>query len=432
MDTRIVEPLREFREFEITLPSSKSLTQRAFICASLANGKSQILNPLQSEDPLLLKGALEKTGVTFLTGERALEVEGVAGKPTLKGDAIYLGNNGTGARFFLAFASLGEGGYVDLYGKERLHERPMSDLILSLRQLSAKIECLQREGYFPVRVQASQLKSASINIPGHISSQFISALLLIGPYLPEGLGITIEGELFSKSYIDMTIEVMGKFGVEVESKERGYFVKSQRYKAVNYEVPADASSASYFLSLPLVLGKGKVIIRNYDYESKQADSVFLDFIREMGAEVKTLDPLGVEVSFTGKPKGGRFNLRDCPDLFPTMAVLGAVAEGETVLYGAPHLRFKETDRVRAMATELSKLGVKVEELSDGIKIFGSKCLGSKRIHTYDDHRLAMAFAILALKIGPLAIENPQCVEKSLPTFWSFLDELYEKNIVDRV
>ncbi|MCS7198966.1 MAG: 3-phosphoshikimate 1-carboxyvinyltransferase [Caldimicrobium sp.] len=424
MDKRIVEPLKIFNQIELILPSSKSLTQRALICASLARGKSLILNPLQSEDPLLLKEALEKTGVLIEKKEGHFEVKGIGGRPELRGNRVYLGNNGTGARFFLALSALGEGEWVELYGKERLHERPMFPLINALRKLSAKIECLEKEGHLPVRIYPSTLKSSPITLPGNVSSQFISALLLIGPYLPEGLYLRIEGELFSKSYIDMTIEVMDKFGVEVECKEDEYRVKRQNYKPTEYEVPADASSSSYFLALPLVLGRGKVIIKNYDYLTKQGDVVFLDFLKEMGAEIRRLEPLGVEVSFEGRPKGGRFNLRDYPDLFPTMAILGALSNGETILYGAPHLRYKETDRIKAMATELTKVGVSVEELPDGLKILGSDSFKTAEINTYDDHRIAMAFAILALRIGPLVLENPSCVEKSFPTFWELLDRLY--------
>lgn len=425
MEIRRVDPLKDFKELKITLPSSKSLTQRAFLCAGLAEGSSLIKNPLRSEDPLLLKEALEKTGVSFeLRGDDYL-IKGVRGRPRLQREKTYLGNNGTGARFFLAYASLGEGDWLEIYGKERLHERPMDVLISALRGLSARIECLQREGYLPVRVYASKLESSPIKLPGNVSSQFISALLLIGPYLPSGLEIKIEGELFSQSYVEMTLEVMRKFGVNPEFREGVFYVPKGAYQAREYEVPADASSASYFLAIPLILGRGKVIISNYDYHTKQADVAFLEFLREMGAKVSPLEPLGIEVSFEGRPKGGKFNLRDCPDLFPTMAVLGALAEGETLLYGAPHLRYKETDRIKAMATELSKLGVKIEELPDGLKIRGAEEFREALINTYDDHRIAMAFAVLALKAGPLQIENPSCVAKSLPSFWELLERVYE-------
>lgn len=424
METRLVRPLENFSEFTLNLPPSKSLTQRALLCASLAEGESFVKNPLESEDPLLLKEALSATGVIFVEDREGYFIRGIRGKPLLRGARVYLGNNGTGARFFLAYSCLGEGDFIEIYGKERLHERPMGELISALRKLSANIECLQREGALPVRVHSSKLKSEKIRLPGNVSSQYVSALLLIGPFLPEGLAVEIEGELLSKSYVDMTLEVMRKFGGEVEEEGSTYRAFPGKFSSTTYEVPADASSASYFLAIPLILGQGSVLISNYDYYTKQADSVFLDYIKEMGAVVEALTPLGVKVSFRGRPFGGKFNLRDCPDLFPTMAVLGAVAEGETLLFGAPHLRYKETDRIRAMATELKKVGVECEELPDGLKIRGTTCFRSSLINTYDDHRIAMSFAILGLRAGPLEIENPGCVSKSFPEFWNLFDRLY--------
>ncbi len=424
MESKIVYPLKDFQFLSLKLPSSKSLTQRAYICSALARGESLIINPLKSEDPELLRGALCETGVIFEEKERGYLVKGISGEPRLNRSRVYLGNNGTGARFFLSYATLGKGDWIELYGKERLHERPMSALISALRSLSAKIECLEREGYFPVRIYESLLISQKVRLPGNISSQFISALLLIGPYLPEGLEIEIEGELFSKSYVEMTCEVMRHFGVNPEEGEGGYIVRKGFYEGKVYEVPADASSASYFLAIPLVLGKGRVFIENFDGRTKQADSVFLDFVKEFGGEVKIFEPLGVEISFEGRPKALSLNIRDCPDLFPTLAIIGAVAEGRTVLYGAPHLRYKETDRIKAVARELSKLGVEVEEIPDGLVIYGRHLFKPARIETYDDHRIAMAFAVLALRAGPLEIENPKCVAKSFPEFWEFFERVY--------
>lgn len=433
MERKLIKPLEDLKEISLTLPSSKSLTQRAFICASLAKGTSEIKNPLLSEDPLLLKEALIKTGVEFWRKrETIFEIKGINGQPLLSKEKVYLGNNGTGARFFLAYSALGTGDWIELYGKSRLHERPMAPLIEALRNLGANLKCIEKEGYFPVKVIASALHSGKISLPGYVSSQFISALLLIGSYLPEGLEIDIEGELFSKSYVEMTCEVMEKFGVTVEKNKNTFFIKPKKYKAISYEVPADASSASYFLAIPLVLNKGKIIIDNYDYKSKQADIVFLDFIKEMGATVRPIFPSGIEVIFEGRPRAGSFNLKDCPDLFPTMAILAAISEGKTILYGAPHLRHKETDRIKAVAKELSKMGVRVEELPDGLIIYGQENFQPARIETYDDHRIAMAFAILGLKAGPLEIENPACVSKSFPTFWEVFDRLYEEDTSHRV
>jgi len=425
LEIKRIEPLKDFEGLSLRLPSSKSLTQRGYLCAALASGESLIKNPLKSEDPELLKGALQATGVAFEKLGEDFLVRGLAGSPRLTGERVYLGNNGTGARFFLAYAALGKGDYLELYGKERLHERPMGPLISALRALGARIECLREEGFFPVKVGEGSLRSDRVKLPGGISSQFVSALLLIGPYLPSGLEIEIEGELFSKSYVEMTLEVMSHFGARVETTPYGFAVSPSSYQGRTYEVPADASSASYFLALPLILGKGRVKIENFHPQTKQADSVFLEMVRAFGGSLKVFEPLGVEVSFEGRPKALSLNIKDSPDLFPTLAVIGAVAEGRTVLYGAPHLRYKETDRIRAVATELKKLGVTCEELPDGLIIYGSETFRPARIETYDDHRIAMAFAVLGLKAGPLEIENPQCVAKSFPDFWELLGRVYE-------
>lgn len=423
MNIKKIKPLRIFQKIELILPSSKSLTQRALICSSLSTGTSRIINPLISEDTLLLKSALESIGVMFKEDKNFWEIKGKY-PPQLLGQKVYLGNNGTGTRFFLALSCLGEGSYIEIYGKPRLHERPMQPLIEALRKLSANIDCLEKEGFLPLKIKEGKLISKKIVLPGNISSQFISALLLIGPYLPQGLEMEIEGELFSKNYIDLTIEVMKFFEVKVEHFNNLFKVYKGTYQPKTYEVEADASNASYFLAIPLVIGKGEVIIKNYNPFSKQGDVRFLEYITKMGAKIDILKPLGIKVSCKGRPKGGEFDLRNNPDLFPTMCILGAVAEGQTVLKGAPHLRYKETDRIKAMAQEIRKVGVKIEELPDGIIIQGTSSLTPAIIHTYDDHRIAMSFAILGLKIG-LEIENPDCVSKSFPDFWEYLEKLYE-------
>jgi len=423
---REIRPLREFQKARLKVPSSKSLTQRAFICSALAEGKSRIINPLLSEDPRLLLSALEATGVKASFSDNILVIEGIAGKPNLSGEKVYLGNNGTGARFFIAYASLGRGSFVEVYGKDRLHERPVAPLISALRTLSANIECLEREGYLPLRIYEGNPRGGKVSLPGNVSSQFISALLLIGPYLRGGLTIEVEGELLSAGYVDMTIEVMRHFGVDVERINGCFTVKEGFYQETDYEVPADASSSSYFLSIPLILGRGEVYIENYSATSSQPDVALLSFLREMGANIEVM-PLGVKVSFEGRPKACEFNVGDCPDLFPTLCVLLACAEGKGIIRGAPHLRYKETDRIKAMATELKKLGVEVEELPDGIVIEGREDFKPARINTYDDHRIAMSFAILGLRCGNLIIENPACVEKSYPEFWEHLENIYGQN-----
>lgn len=431
MKFQMIKKLEKFEKFECILPSSKSVTQRALICAALSEEVSEIINPLKSEDTILLRDALSLTGVEIKEVDKNIWKVRGSRTPYLPGKKAYLGNNGTGSRFFLSFSCLGKGDYIEIYGKPRLHERPVGPLIEVLRKLSASITCLEKEGHFPVRVKESKLKSELIILPGNISSQFISALLLIGPCLPFGLEILVEEPFFSRPYVELTIQVMQDFGVEVYLENNYFKVKNGNYRGRHYEIEADASNASYFLSIPLILGKGEVVILNYNPFSKQGDVKFLHYLLQMGAKVEKLDKMGkmgIKVSFEGRPKGIEIDLGDTPDLFPTLCVLGAVAEGKTILKGAPHLRYKETDRIKAMLTELSKVGVRVEELPDGAIVEGTEKFNPAEIETYDDHRIAMAFSILGLKTGIFKIKNPECVNKSFPEFWNYLEKLYVQNL----
>ena len=420
-----VEKLEKFSLAVLKIPGSKSYTQRALLCASMCEDTSQIIMPILCEDVLLLKEALKKVGVDIETHNFGFSVKGTI-FPALEGE-VFFGNNGTGSRFFLAYACLGKGKGMKIYGVPRLHERPMGVLIEALRKLGANITCLEKEGFLPVVVRNGNIKKTSLKLPGNISSQFFSAIMLISPILENELEIYIEGELFSKSYIEITKEVMEAFSAKVIWEGNCIKIPYSPYKSTKFEIPADASSASYFLMIPFVLERGSVVIENYEYPSKQADTKFLEFLREMGGKVEIKGSKGVKVSFKEKLRGGEFNLKDCPDLFPTMCILCSVAEGKSILKGAPHLRYKETDRILAMAKELTKLGVKVEELPDGLIIEGRNSFNPAIIHTYDDHRIAMAFSILGLRTGEIVIENPDCVKKSFPDFWEYLDRLYEEN-----
>ena len=422
MEGREIKPLNRPVEMKVRLPGSKSLTQRALICAALAEGESELRNPLFSEDTELLSGALQASGCRLERRDGTLVISGVSGRPIFSGNEIFFGNNGTGSRFFLAYAVLSQGGEALLYGKPRLHERPMGPLITALRSLGARIECLAREGYLPARVSPGRLSGGRITLSATQSSQFVSALLLIGPYLPGGLELEIEGRMVSAPYVELTLSVMAAFGAEVERTLGGFRVREGGYRARTYEVEGDASGASYFLILPALLG-GAVEVENLSPDSPQADILLLQILSQTGGRIERVGQ-GVRVEFSLPPRAFEVDLREAPDLFPTLCVLAAVAEGRSRIYGAPHLRYKECDRISAMATELSKIGVRVKELPDGIEIEGGRELRGAEIETYEDHRVAMSFAVLGLKVPGLVIRNPACVVKSFPQFWEYLDRVY--------
>ncbi len=422
MEKKRIEPLTRPVNLSLRLPGSKSLTQRALLCAALAEGESVIRNPLVSEDTELLARALSVSGCRVELRDGAFRISGVGGRPGFSGERIFFGNNGTGSRFFLAYAALSRAGKAIIYGKPRLHERPMGPLLSALRALGARLECLEREGYLPVKVSPGDLSGGRVELSAEKSSQFVSALLLIGPYLTGGLELEIRGEMVSTPYVELTLAVMRAFGAGVEKSARGFRVSEDGYRSRLYEVEGDASSASYFLILPALLG-GSVTVENLSPDSPQADILLLRILSEIGGRIERAGE-GVRVEFSASPRAFEVNLKEAPDLFPTLCVLAAVAEGCTRIYGAPHLRYKECDRIAAMAKELKKCGVKVKELPDGIEIEGGGALSGAEIETYDDHRIAMAFAVLGLKVPGLIIRNPACVSKSFPEFWDYLEKVY--------
>lgn len=425
MDKRLVEPIDHPLDAKVRVPGSKSITQRAMLCAALAEGQSTLVGALHSEDPELLAGALSITGAQVERTQEGLLIEGVAGKPRLPGAKVFMGNNGTGTRFFLAYAALGQGEDIVLTGTERLCERPVAPLIEALIAWEARISYLEKEGFLPVRIQGGGLSGGRVALSVAKSSQFLSALLLVGPYTKKLAEIELVSPLVSRPYVDLTITVMQAFGAEVEEEGEVFRVKQKPYRSQIYEVEGDASSASYFLAAAALVG-GRVTVTNLPQNSLQGDAAFAGLLSRMGCEVSYENGVTVERPPEVALRAIDVNMGRYPDLVPTLAVVAAKAKGKTVIRGVPHLRYKETDRLRAVATELRKCGVEVEELEDGLIIQGTDKLLGAEIETYDDHRIAMAFAILGLVAPGIVICNPGCVAKSFPNFWEVLESLYAK------
>ncbi len=424
MKIRPVEPISQPLKARVRVPGSKSITQRALVCAALARGKSILRGALQSEDPELLAQALEKIGVKIETAQEEYRLEGLGGKPLLSASEVFMGNNGTGARFFLALACLGEGGPLLLTGTKRLQERPVKPLIESLQAWGARIEYLQQEGFLPVKIWGGGLRGGEVELSVAKSSQFLSALLLVGPYTREPAQIRLVSPLVSRPYVDLTIAVMQAFGAEIEEEAAVFKVAPKPYQAREYEIEGDASSASYFLAAAALVG-GEVTVENLPPQSLQGDAAFAGLLSRMGCEVSYERGVTVKREPSRPLKGIDVNMGRYPDLVPTLAVVAARAQGKTHIRGVPHLRYKETDRLRAVATELAKCGARVEELEDGLIIEGKDRLCGAEIETYEDHRMAMAFAILGLVTKGIVIRNPDCVAKSFPNFWQVLESLYQ-------
>lgn len=404
----------------LTLPGSKSLSHRALIAAALADGVSRLHNLLQAEDTFYTARALMQLGVNYQWEGAVCQVFGTGGRLLVPGEPIYLGDSGTSMRFLTAVVALGHGRYY-LTGSERLCQRPIQDLLDALAMLGVAASSENHNGCPPVVVQAQGLAGGQARVSGRISSQYLSAILLISPLAAREVSVIVEGDLVSRPYVDLTLEVMGDFGIAYY--RRGYQCFSvpigQRYQPREYEVEGDASSASYFLGAAALTG-GRVTITNLNPNSCQGDIGFLKVLEMMGCRL-AISPEGVTLQ-GGPLQGIKVNMADMPDLVPTLAVLAAFAQGETEITGVAHLRHKESDRLLAVATELGKMGIEARQTKDGLWIKGGEPRGAV-IETYNDHRIAMSFALAGLRVPGMVIVNPECVVKSFPGFWEQLAQL---------
>ncbi|GIT99395.1 3-phosphoshikimate 1-carboxyvinyltransferase [Sulfurovum sp. TSL1] len=424
MNTLTLKPISKI-EGEINLPGSKSLSNRALLLAALAEGTTRITNLLESDDTRHMLNALKQLGIQYTLSDDKTEctVTGNAGaihSTTLQ--ELFLGNAGTAMRPLCAALCLGSGSYL-LTGEPRMKERPIGHLVDALREAGATISYQENEGYPPLLIEAHGLSGGDVKIDGAISSQFLTALLLAAPLAKEDMTISIIGELVSKPYIDITLHIMKTFGVEVENdKYQTFKVKGgQTYKAVEtFMVEGDASSASYFLAAAAIKG-GTVKVTGIGKKSIQGDVQFVDVLEKMGAIVEWGDDF-VAVS-RGELHPIDMDFNHIPDAAMTIATTALFAEGTTTLRNIYNWRVKETDRLFAMATELRKVGAEVEEGEDYLKITPPKQLKHAAIDTYDDHRMAMCFSLLALDPVSVTINEPECTAKTFPTYFKVLESI---------
>jgi 3-phosphoshikimate 1-carboxyvinyltransferase len=407
----------------VSVPGSKSYTQRALVIAALAEGRSILRNGLRSQDTEYLIRALRSLGAVISEQGCDLLVEGTGGRIRNPGSVLFLGNNGTAMRFLAGLVCLGTGFYT-LTGDARLCERPLRPLLNALSHLGAEYRCRGRDGCAPFEIRASSLSGGKVLFRGIESSQYVSSLLLSAPYAREDIILEVSGTMLSRPYIDMTIQSMGLFGVRVAEEQPNRFsVPSGRaYRGREYVVEADASSASYFFLAAALCG-GSVEVANQKLLSCHGDIRFLDILQDAGCTViRKQDSVEVRGG-TLTPGDMAIPMGDMPDMVPTVAALAACRPGHTDIEGVPHLRFKESDRLAALAAELAKTGVRVMERPDGLSIEGGIPRGAE-IETYNDHRIAMSFAVLGLVAPGMRIRNPDCVKKSFPGFWGKLEALY--------
>jgi 3-phosphoshikimate 1-carboxyvinyltransferase len=414
----------------LRLPGSKSLTNRALLLAALARGRTRLSHVLHSDDTRHMRVALEALGVVLAEDGEDLLVTGTGG-PFDRGDAdgpveLFLGNSGTSTRSLAAVLPAGRGDFI-LSGEPRLHERPIGDLVDALEQLGARVEYLHSRGYPPLRIRAAGLAGGTAHISGALSSQFVSGLLMAAPLADGDVHITVDGPLVSVPYIRMTLAVMAQFGVDVrhEDLRRFEIAGGSAYESPgHYVIEGDASGASYFLAAGAI-GGGPVRVEGAGRDSLQGDVAFADVLEAMGARVSS-GPDWIEVR---GPEGDHplrgvdMDLNHIPDAAMTLATTALFARGTTRIRNVYNWRLKETDRLAAMARELRKVGATVDEGEDSLTIRPPERLEAARIETYDDHRMAMCFALVAFGDQPVTLMDPACVNKTFPTFFDAFERV---------
>jgi 3-phosphoshikimate 1-carboxyvinyltransferase len=417
-----VTPLAQPPDREVRVPGSKSITNRALLIAALAEGESALEGVLFSDDTHYMAGAWRQLGIEVReeTGGERFVVTGRGGAIPVERADLYVGNAGTAMRFLVAALCLGHGQFrID--GSARMRERPIQDLLDGLAQLGGQARSAAANGCPPVTVEAAGLAGGHTRIAAAKSSQFLSALLLVAPYARRPTELEVVGSLVAPPYVDMTIGVMGAFGASVARDGcRRFNIEPQKYAARRYRIEPDASSAHYFLAAAALCG-GRVRVQGLGYASLQGDVRFVDVLEQMGAVVVRGDDF-LEVRGGAQLDGIEVDMNAMSDTAPTLAVLGPFARRPVTIRNVAHVRLQESDRLHAVATELQRLGVRVREFEDGLCIEPS-AIRPAVVETYDDHRLAMSFALIGLRVPGIGIRDPQCVQKTFPDYFARLETL---------
>ena len=400
---------------KIICPSNKSYTHRAIFLAALSDGKSIVKKILHSNDTIATISACRGFGVEVEEVENNVTIKNKIGE-TVQSSIINAENSGTTIRIAIAIAAL-SGGNTTLTGDDSLKKRPMQPILDALETMGVKTE--SNEGRPPIHING-KIQGKEISINGDISSQFISALLIIAPRLPDGLIINVEGKLVSKPYVDLTIAIMKKFGVgvKIEEEYKRYVVSHQIYKPTTFSIPSDFSNLALLLAANVLLGDGLDIEISLG-DMPQGDEAIVDILEKLGVNVTLED----DIITTESPislKGGKFDLSDTPDLLPAIAILALKSEKPIEMFNVKHARYKETDRIAIISRELKKIGLNVEEKDDGMILKKSSELIPAELDSENDHRLFMAFSIVGMFIGECTVSDPDAVKVSYPEFISDL------------
>jgi len=395
----------------VICPANKSYTHRAVFLAALSDGKSIVKKILRSNDTMATINACRGFGIEVEEVENNVTIKNTIDS-TVQNSMINAENSGTTIRIAIAIAAL-SGGNTTLTGDDSLRKRPMQPILDALETMGVETE--SDDGKPPINING-KIQGKVISINGDISSQFISALLIIAPRLPDGLTINIEGELVSKPYVDLTIAVMKKFGVKVETEEKykKYVVSHQIYKPTTFSIPSDFSNLALLLAANVLLGDGLDIEISLG-DMPQGDEAIIDILEKLGVNVRLEEDL-ITTESPDLLNGGKFDLSDTPDLLPAIAILALKSEKPIEMFNVKHARYKETDRIAILSRELKKIGLGVEEKEDGIIVKKSGELHAAELNSENDHRMFMAFSIAGMFIGDCTVSDPDAVKVSYPEF----------------
>lgn len=435
METYSVKTVQKPVEITVEVPGSKSITNRALLMAAMGKGKSELNGVLFSDDTRYFLQALKVLGfeIEIDEEEKRICITGQGGEIPKKEAEIYVGSAGTAARFLTAFLAMGDGVYkVD--SSEQMKKRPMKELVCALEELGAKISYQEEMYNFPMIIKgigagdASRERTAEVELNIDRSSQFLSALLMVAPLCFECLTIRLTGTRNARSYVEITEQMMKQFGHPgVEKARNCYTVKKAGYLAKEYQIEPDVSAACYFYAMAAVTG-GNAMVYHMRKDSLQGDMKFLNVLEQMGCTLSWKSEKGREELWLKGPEGGRLHgiekaFSDFSDQALTMAAIAPFADAPVVIQGIAHIRGQESDRIKVIHTELERMGIKCRETEDGITIYPGEVQGAL-VHTYDDHRAAMAFAITGLRAEGIVIENPSCCKKTFPEYFSVLENIF--------
>jgi len=424
-DTREIVPVSRPVSGTIRPPGSKSLTNRALVVAALAEGTSHLTGVLDSRDTQVMIDSLRRLGIAVehSPADCSIVVSGCSGRPSVAVADLWLENSGTSIRFLTALCALGRGTFR-LDGNARMRERPIGDLLESLRQFGISVAAELGTDCPPVVLTSDGLRGGTTTVNADVSSQFLSAILMAAPCAASPVEIRLAGEMVSEPYVEMTWKVMSQFGVNVDHDEPGrYLIRPQSYRGRSYDIEPDASAASYFFAAAAVTG-GEITVEGLTANALQGDVFFVNALERMGCEV-TWNAESITVR--GRELHGiDIDMNAISDTAQTLACVAPFATGPTRIRNVAHMRHKETDRVAAVVTELQRLGLSVEEHPDGMTIHPGP-LQPGTVATYDDHRMAMSFALLGLRVPGIVIADPGCTSKTYPHYFDDLDRLCDSS-----